>query len=32
MVIGGLGAMDRDGIKVLAANRAIDATAIRAAT
>jgi thioredoxin reductase (NADPH) len=32
MVIGGLGAQDRDGIEVLAAVRAIDATAVRVAT
>jgi thioredoxin reductase len=32
MVVGGVGAQDRDGIEVLAAIRAIDATAIRVAT
>ena len=32
MVIGGIGAQDRDGIEVLAAIRAIDATAVRVAT
>ena len=32
MVIGGIGAQDRDGIEVLAAIRAIDAAAVRVAT